>query len=72
MLPWPEPKALLIAKRYAREIENVFEIERDVDRLEGGLGDESGPKCFAIERVKSVPKRSITIFFREAVRVDQW
>jgi hypothetical protein len=47
--PQPEQEAFFVCKRSECPIENVFKIEGDVGMLEGGLGGESGPKCFAID-----------------------
>jgi hypothetical protein len=71
VLLWPEREAFFIGKRCASAIENVFEWEGDVGRLEGVLGEETGPKYLTIDRVKSVPKRSVSIFFREVARVNE-
>jgi len=38
----PEPEAFHVGKCCARRIENVFEMEGDVDRLERALGKDAG------------------------------
>ena len=67
----PEPEAFHVGKCCARRIENVFEMEGDVDGLERALGEDAGQKYITVEGVKSGPKRGVTIFCSEVMRVDE-
>jgi hypothetical protein len=71
LISCPKRKAFFVGKRSARAIENVFEIEGDVMRVEGVHCEETWPKDVAIVRVKAVPKLDVAILFCQVAGVGE-
>ncbi len=59
----PRRAGITICKCSTRATENVFKVKGDFTWLEGVLAEKTGLKDFAILRVESIPKHSVTFFF---------
>jgi hypothetical protein len=71
LLLWPEREAFVVGKRSACAIENTFEMEGNVVRLEGVHCEETWPNDVAIVRVKAVPKLDVAILFCQVAGVNE-